>query len=457
MRMDPELLREQCYICLIYKTLGRVCEDFLQESGEGLGQMDGQVLPEMEGHSSDIGALLTNFCASDCYFKTISLKNSCICTSRQSLSSWPSIISHNSACCQPGHTVRFAAWLSCLLPLLTWPLLSLSLAFNSVRLCLFVCFPHSAPFSLRLGRMLPEPSFADVLHYVEFPDLPLMCVVSTAFCMFLYNCQKLTFYQLGAYDHSVLYTTAQLTEGRSARDQPKQPPAKKKASCYPGLFSSSFPLFGSFFYSHLTWHFLDLSLLPHVVSLGMLSGSPLLCLVLPFLFPPTLLPFPTLFLFSLLSLSFFFPFSLLSSFLLCLFIPSQGVCPKWLCPKRQHLTSSWPKVVACSHVESSSRLRRRRGSGGYMRLSYVPPTYLVPLRFWALWSTIYIAILCLGLLPTLQVKFIMPSPYTCISTYHFLSFWKWVGYGVTSLWHTVRLVLRSPYPTPPCMFHHTPQ
>ena len=34
--------------------------------------------------------------------------------------------------------------------------------------------------------------------------------------------------QLGAFDHSVLYATAQLTEGRSARDQPKQPPAKKK-------------------------------------------------------------------------------------------------------------------------------------------------------------------------------------------------------------------------------------
>ena len=33
--------------------------------------------------------------------------------------------------------------------------------------------------------------------------------------------------QLGGYDHSVLYTSAQLTEGRSARDQPKQPPAKK--------------------------------------------------------------------------------------------------------------------------------------------------------------------------------------------------------------------------------------
>ena len=37
----------------------------------------------------------------------------------------------------------------------------------------------------------------------------------------------MTFYQPGGYDHSVLYTTAQLTEARSARDQPKQPPAKK--------------------------------------------------------------------------------------------------------------------------------------------------------------------------------------------------------------------------------------
>ena len=40
-------------------------------------------------------------------------------------------------------------------------------------------------------------------------------------------CHKMTFYQPGGYDHSVLYTTAQLTEGRFARDQPKQPPAKK--------------------------------------------------------------------------------------------------------------------------------------------------------------------------------------------------------------------------------------
>jgi len=38
----------------------------------------------------------------------------------------------------------------------------------------------------------------------------------------------MTFYLLGGSDHSVLDTIAQLTEGRSARDQPKQPPAKKR-------------------------------------------------------------------------------------------------------------------------------------------------------------------------------------------------------------------------------------
>ena len=33
--------------------------------------------------------------------------------------------------------------------------------------------------------------------------------------------------QTGGFDHSVFDTFVQLTEGRSARDQPKQPPAKK--------------------------------------------------------------------------------------------------------------------------------------------------------------------------------------------------------------------------------------
>jgi len=41
---------------------------------------------------------------------------------------------------------------------------------------------------------------------------------------------QMTTYQLGGIDHSVFDTIAQLTEGRSARDQPKQPPAKKKAA-----------------------------------------------------------------------------------------------------------------------------------------------------------------------------------------------------------------------------------
>ena len=55
-----------------------------------------------------------------------------------------------------------------------------------------------------------------------FTPFLLLCVVSTG--LFACFCDKMTFYQPGEYDHSVLYTTAQLTEGRSARDQPKQPP-----------------------------------------------------------------------------------------------------------------------------------------------------------------------------------------------------------------------------------------
>ena len=78
-------------------------------------------------------------------------------------------------------------------------------------------------------RTSPEPSSAVLALSVDgflFHSLLLLCVVSNG--LFACFCHKLTFYQPGAYDHSVLYTTAQLTEGRSARDQPKQPPAKKK-------------------------------------------------------------------------------------------------------------------------------------------------------------------------------------------------------------------------------------
>ena len=37
----------------------------------------------------------------------------------------------------------------------------------------------------------------------------------------------------GGFDHSVFDTFVQLTEKRSARDQPKQPPAKKKRMARP--------------------------------------------------------------------------------------------------------------------------------------------------------------------------------------------------------------------------------
>ena len=46
--------------------------------------------------------------------------------------------------------------------------------------------------------------------------------------LFARFCDKLTFNQTGGFDHSVFDTSVQLTEARSARDQPKQPPAKKK-------------------------------------------------------------------------------------------------------------------------------------------------------------------------------------------------------------------------------------
>jgi len=51
---------------------------------------------------------------------------------------------------------------------------------------------------------------------VDFQRWPFACF-----------CHKLTYYQLGGFAHSVFDTSVQLTEGRSARDQPKQPPAKK--------------------------------------------------------------------------------------------------------------------------------------------------------------------------------------------------------------------------------------
>ena len=79
----------------------------------------------------------------------------------------------------------------------------------------------------------PEPSFALLPEFVDGSPSAL-CLQMCGLLLFFKDgliacfCHKLTYNQLGGYDHSVLDTFVQLTEGRSARDQPKQPPAKKK-------------------------------------------------------------------------------------------------------------------------------------------------------------------------------------------------------------------------------------
>ena len=58
----------------------------------------------------------------------------------------------------------------------------------------------------------------------------LVCLfVNVAFCTFLHNLMMLNI-SFGCCRHSVFNASVQLTEGRSARDQPKQLPAKKKSS-----------------------------------------------------------------------------------------------------------------------------------------------------------------------------------------------------------------------------------
>ena len=76
----------------------------------------------------------------------------------------------------------------------------------------------------------PEPSSAILSESV---DGFLLHFVAMCGLLLFFNgllacfCYKLTFNQTGGHDHSVVDTIVQLTEGRSARDQPKQPPAKK--------------------------------------------------------------------------------------------------------------------------------------------------------------------------------------------------------------------------------------
>jgi len=86
------------------------------------------------------------------------------------------------------------------------------------RCCLY---DFTGALFCNLGRIcgwFPSTFSFYVWHFVFQNDGLLACF-----------CHKLTFNQTGGFDHSVFDTFVQLTEGRSARDQPKQPPAKKNS------------------------------------------------------------------------------------------------------------------------------------------------------------------------------------------------------------------------------------
>ena len=90
---------------------------------------------------------------------------------------------------------------------------------------LFLLLWHRGCLSDITGALFCSPCTLCGRFPVSLP-FAFVCCFKRLFACF---CHEMTFYQPGTYDHCVLYTTAQLTEGRSARDQPKQPPAKKKA------------------------------------------------------------------------------------------------------------------------------------------------------------------------------------------------------------------------------------
>ena len=87
----------------------------------------------------------------------------------------------------------------------------------------------STGFSTRSPRLIcsksgfyRRPIFAWNENTIGYSKMLRMPRVDACFC------SKVTLNQLSGFDHSVFDTFVQLTEGRSARDQPKQPPAKKR-------------------------------------------------------------------------------------------------------------------------------------------------------------------------------------------------------------------------------------
>ena len=105
----------------------------------------------------------------------------------------------------------------------------------------------------------------------------------------------------------------------------------------------------------------------------------------------------------------------------------------------------------------------------FSRLSYVPPMLPVPPMPLFAWATGYFTTSSLGTLLTTECR----ASYTndlCFQSppFSFFEVWKWrdpnfyrgkkkgEGNGVTSLWHTVRLVLRSSFISSPLIYFRTP-
>ena len=191
--------------------------------------------------------------------------------------------------------------------------------------------------------------------------------------------------------------------------------------CPPLTLDSSFPLSTPSLFSSLHWPclFFDLSLPLFVASLGILSGSPLLASHCPFFSFSSCSP-----LYSFLS----FPLFLSPASSLSLKVFAQ----RGSAQRGSTLHSSHPKGVACRHVERFSRWR-------YDLLLSSCAFSMSRLRSWCLiphtlCHSILLSLACLPATPLLLK----------------------VGHGVTSLWHTVRLVLLCPAIFLPLMHFITP-
>ena len=92
-------------------------------------------------------------------------------------------------------------------------------------------------------------------------------LVLLAQCTFLHNLLMLNI-SFGCCRHSVSNTFVQLTEGRSARDKPKQLPAKKKTT------NGEFPCSARLSTSFTTLHYLCFNLRPSLSAPGAVEGLP---------------------------------------------------------------------------------------------------------------------------------------------------------------------------------------